>query len=619
MPHGCNAPLVNSHVSCGPWPHNAVVPGKEGSLIRRHPRFPRAPDPLRFLLRIADGAPRFLRGPLGRTLVAASRDAGSGRTGSFSAISHAVGLQALGHDGAARAFAVRAAASNGPATRLAMARFLDALGADADTLDVLSTGRLPRDPEAARAWRELQARKARRLGRYRDAVAAIDDALRLAPDDPVLRKRRRTLATILERFDGLADHPGHKRLARTADRVAWLTYQGLPSVQSGYTLRTQQSAMAQRAAGLDPHVVVLQGAAATEGGMLQSAVDGVPYQRLPGTWRLGRAGTARGHDAVELAAAALERLEPAAIQATTPFVVGRTGLALARRFGLPLVYEVRGFIDEAWLASVGESGNDADHYVLTRHAEAACMVEADAVVTLGEAMKTEIVARGVPAERITVVPNVVDSECFAPGPRDGQLALDLRIAADELVVGYISSFQPYEDFETFLRAIEQLHARGRRVRGLWVGGKGQKLAAARQRVSAAGLEGCVLLPGGVPHTSVARYHRLIDIFVVPRAQSRVGRLVTPLKPFEAMASGRPIVVSRLDALMEFVAEGETGLSYEAGNAGDLADVLDRLLAEPELRACLGRAARAWVVANRTMQQMGERYLALYQRLGVATR
>jgi glycosyltransferase involved in cell wall biosynthesis len=152
-----------------------------------------------------------------------------------------------------------------------------------------------------------------------------------------------------------------------------------------------------------------------------------------------------------------------------------------------------------------------------------------------------------------------------------------------------------------------------------VGGEGVKLAAARERVANAGLGGVLLLPGRVPHTAVARYHRLIDIFAVPRAKSRVGRLVTPLKPFEAMATGRPVVVSRLEALLEIVVDGETGLSYEAGNPDDLADVLDRLIAQPELRECLGQAARAWVLANRTMEQMGERYLALYERLGVVSR
>jgi glycosyltransferase involved in cell wall biosynthesis len=590
---------------------------RERPLIRRHLRSPRAPDPLRFLLRVADGVPAILRRPLGRALVAVSSESrAERRTGSLSATSRAVGLRALGRDGEATAFAVRAAASGGSATRFAMARFLDVMGANTDALDVLRTGKLPRDPAAARAWRVLQARKARRLGRYGEALAAIDDARRLAPDDPVLRQRQRTLGKILERFEALDEHPGRKSIARTPCRVAWLTYHGLPTVQSGYTLRTQQSAIAQRDAGLDPHVLVLQGATAAGNGAPDAVVDGVPYGRLPGAWRLGRAGTAKGHDVVELAAAALERLEPSAIQATTPFLVGRTGLALGRRFGLPVVYEVRGFIEEAWLASVGESGIDSDHYVLTRKAEAACMVAADAVVTLGEAMKAEIVARGVPAERISVVPNVVDSQRFTPGPRDEGLARDLGIADHQVVVGYISSFQPYEDFETFVRTIGLLHARGRPIRGLWVGGQGIKLAAARERVAAAGLDGVVLLPGRVPHASVERYHRLIDVFAVPRTESRVGRLVTPLKPFEAMASGRPVVVSRLEALLEIVADGETGMSYEAGNPAELAEVLDRLIAEPELRGCLGQAARAWVLANRTMEQMGERYLALYRRLGV---
>jgi glycosyltransferase involved in cell wall biosynthesis len=426
------------------------------------------------------------------------------------------------------------------------------------------------------------------------------------------------MAQILQRFKAPPEpQPIDRQPARVPGRILWLAYKSLPTEQTGYTLRTQQSAVAQRDAGFDPHVLVLQGAATIGDGAREVAVDGVPYHRLPGAGKLGRAGKARGHDATQLAIVEAERLEPSAIQATTPFMVGRTGLALGRLFGLPVVYEVRGFMEEVWLTSMGESGLDADHYLLTREAEGACMLAADAVVTIGEAMKAEIVARGVPADRISVIPNVVDSQRFTPGPRDGELARELGITADEVVVGYISSFQPYEDVETFVGAIKLLHSRGRSVRGLWVGGEGVRLAAARRRVKAAGLEGVLSLPGRVPHGEIPRYHRLIDVFTVPRADSRVGRLVTPLKPFEAMASGRPVVVSRLEALLEIVTEGETGMSYEAGNPGDLADVLDRLIADPELRRRLGDAERAWVVANRTVEQMGERYRVLYEGLGVA--
>jgi glycosyltransferase involved in cell wall biosynthesis len=570
---------------------------------------------------LTDRAPGPLRRTLGRVLVAVSSDAGADRpSGSLSATSRAIGLRALGRGKEARAFAVRAAGSSGPATGLAMARYLDGVGATAEALEVLRSERLPRDPEDAREWRVLRARMAKRLGRYTEALAAIDDALRLAPEDAVLVRRRKTLTTILERFRAPeAEEPHQKDAGRKPGRILWLAYRGLPTVQTGYTLRTQQAAVAQRSAGLDPHVLVLRGVEAMGDGTAEGLVDDVPYHRLPGAAKLGRAGTAQGHDAVDLAGAILERLEPAAIHATTPFLVGRTGLALGRRFGLPVVYEVRGFLEEAWLSSMGDSGLDADQYLLTREAEVGSMVAADAVVTLGEAMRSEIIARGVPAARITIIPNAVDTERFVPGPRDADLARELGIADHELVLGYISSFFPYEDLETFLRAIQRLRSRGRPVRALWVGGEGVKLAAARRRVAAAGLEGIVLLTGRVPHGTIARYHRLIDIFVVPRVESRVARLVTPFKPFEAMASGRTVVVSRLEALLEIVAEGETGLTYQAGSPADLADVLDRLIVEPELRRCLGEAARAWVVANRTTRQMAEGYRALYEGLGVVPR
>jgi glycosyltransferase involved in cell wall biosynthesis len=588
-------------------------------LIRRLIRAPRAVELLPFLLRVTDRAPVSVRRPLGRALVAVSGDARSRDrpTGSTAAITRAVGLRALGRGHEARAFAVRAARSSGSATHLAMAGFLDLVGDDVDALEVLRSDRLPRDPAAARRWRLLQAEIAERIGRYGEALAAVDDALRLAPGDPDLERRRSALEEILQASRSSLEKPGGRSLVRTPGRILLLAHRALPTRQSGYTLRTQQSAAAQRDAGLDPHVLVLQGSASAREGVTQLAVEGVPYHRLAGTGKRGQAGTVRGRDTLELAAGVLEHLEPSAIQATTPFLVGRLGLALGRRFGLPVVHEVRGFTEDSWLSSAGESSADSEHYLITREAESACMLAADAVVTLGDAMKAEIVSRGVPADRIAIIPNVVDSERFVPGPRDTDLAREMGIADHELVIGYISSFQPYEDFETFLKAFELLRSRGRPVRGLWVGGEGAKLAAARRRVTAARLEGIVLLPGRVPHSAIGRYHRLIDIFVVPRADSRVARLVTPFKPFEAMATGRPVVVSRLEALLEIVVEGETGLSYEAGDPDDLADVLDRLIAQPELRRCLGEAARTWVVANRTMEQMGKRYGALYRRLGVA--
>jgi glycosyltransferase involved in cell wall biosynthesis len=310
----------------------------------------------------------------------------------------------------------------------------------------------------------------------------------------------------------------------------------------------------------------------------------------------------------------VREFQPAVLHAATPPTVGNLGRALARWSELPLVYEVRGFRDEFWRISHDED-ESVDHAVLSKRADSDSMREAAAVVTLGEQMKAEVVDRGVPADHVSIVPNAVDTARFRPGPRDKTLAASYGIGRDEVVVGYISSFQPYEDFATLVDAIAILRARGRNVRGLLVG-DGSTHADIQAQIAELGLENVIALPGRIPHSDVPRHHRLIDVFVVPRVPSRLSQLVTPLKPLEAMASGRALVVSRLDALTETITDGQTGLTFTPGSATDLASVLERLVLDPIERQRLGTAARAWVEKERTLDRNGQRYREIYARLGV---
>jgi glycosyltransferase involved in cell wall biosynthesis len=221
----------------------------------------------------------------------------------------------------------------------------------------------------------------------------------------------------------------------------------------------------------------------------------------------------------------------------------------------------------------------------------------------------------VDAARIAVIPNAVDAQRFRPGPRPPELAARFGFAEDDVVIGYISSFEAYEDFGTLVDAIALLRSRGRPVRGLLIG-DGPTLPEVIAHVRETGLMDAIALPGRIPNADISSYYRLMDVFVVPRMDSRVSALVTPLKPMEAMASGRAIVVTRLPALMEPIQEGVTGLSFAPGNANELADVLDPLVTDPAARQKLGDAARDWILQERTLERTGERYRQLYATLGV---
>lgn len=239
------------------------------------------------------------------------------------------------------------------------------------------------------------------------------------------------------------------------------------------------------------------------------------------------------------------------------------------------------------------------------------MLAADAVVTLAETMKADIVARGVPAERVFIVPNGVDPVAFQPRPADPALRERFGLG-DRFVIGYVSNLDhPREGHETLIRATAILAADDRDVACLIVG-EGRHRTTLESIAAESGAGDRVVFTGAVPHDEVAAMYALLDAFVVPRRDERVARLVTPLKPFEAMAMARPLIVADLPALIEVAPDGERSLAYAAEDAAALATAVERLMDDPELAARLGEAGREWVTSERTWASNGPRWTEVYE-------
>jgi glycosyltransferase involved in cell wall biosynthesis len=461
----------------------------------------------------------------------------------------------------------------------------------------------------------LAARLAYREGRLTDAVRALDGARGWR--SARLRKSLQAELTMLQPGSLHLPEPWPQPGEHTHGRILHIVTDALPSTSAGYTIRTQEIALGQRAAGMDPHVSTRIGFPVTAGsidGRAAVTVDGVPYHRLlpwamPGRMdRLYQAHLAR-------AARLTGRLRPAVLHAASNYANAVIALALRDATGLPVLYEVRGFWEDTWLSRHTGAADLtlSDRYVRTRALETHCMTAADLVVTLGEAMRDEIIGRGVPAENVIIVPNGVSEQFLRPLPDDGgRLRASLGIQPGEHVVGLVSSLVAHEGIGTLLDAVKILGERGVRARALIVGDGPERTALQRQ-AAALGLD--AVFTGRVPSARVRDYHAVLDVFVVPRTPDRVCQLVTPLKPVEAMASGLPVVVSSVRALAEIIADRETGLLFPPLDSGALADQLQQLIASPALRAKLGSAARDWVARDRTWGHNADRYRAAYQRLG----
>jgi PEP-CTERM/exosortase A-associated glycosyltransferase len=410
-----------------------------------------------------------------------------------------------------------------------------------------------------------------------------------------------------------------RRFRPVRGRILHVVGQSLPHAQVGYTIRTQHITRAQLEVGLEPHVVTRLGfpwdQGVTDTGELEE-VDGIAYHRLRPSGETPIRLDEQLAQSIEHTAELVRELRPALLHAASDYRNAQVALELGRTFRLPVVYEVRGFWEETRLVAQGAGAIDRECYRWHREREATSARAVDHVVTLAEVMKAELIERGVAPERISVVPNAVDVNRFAPIERDAALAATLGLPPGAAVLGYVSTLSPYEGIDVLVDAVAELRRRGRRVYGLLVG-DGESRAALETRVEALGLSDAVLFTGRVPHADVARYYGLIDIFVVPRTPDRVSNLVTPLKPVEAMATGRAVVVSDVRGLAELVEDGVTGLVFRPGDPDHLADVVEPLLEDRARIEQLGIAARAWVCDGRTWHRNGERYLELYHSLGAA--
>jgi glycosyltransferase involved in cell wall biosynthesis len=396
----------------------------------------------------------------------------------------------------------------------------------------------------------------------------------------------------------------------------------LPSTSAGYTIRTQEIAVAQRAADgdprLNPHVVTRIGFPVTAGaidGRRLVTVDGIPYHRLLPWVMPGRADTI-AVDGLKLAARLVADVRPSVLHAASNYSNALIALALRDATQLPVLYEVRGFWEDTWLsrhsADATSDLRHSDRYVRSRALETHCMQAADLVVTLGEAMRDEITERGIDPANILIVPNGVSHEFLQPLPDPTALKSQLGIKDGEYVVGLVSSLVAHEGIGTLLAAVKILGDRGVRTRALIVG-DGPERGTLQRHAAQLGLD--AIFTGRVPMAKVRDYHAVLDVFVVPRTPDRVCQLVTPLKPVEAMASGLPVVVSGVRALREIVQDKVTGLLFPPLDAEALADALQLLLGNPELRRELGANAKQWVARDRTWEHNAARYRDAYARLG----
>lgn len=398
----------------------------------------------------------------------------------------------------------------------------------------------------------------------------------------------------------------------------YLLHNALPRHSGGYATRTHGLLTELNSSGWDVHGVTRLGYPYDLSGMAD--VPDLPESELVGTVRYHHLLTGRQiekknpmFDYTERYVDALLPLaraqRPAILHGASNHWNGFAAVKAARRLGIASVYEVRG-LWEVTRASRDPVWGAGDQYRYLARMEADAARGADRVIAITTALKAELVDRGIDAEKITLVPNGVDTARFTPLPRDEELADRLGVMG-KTVIGYVGSVVDYEGLGLLMEAARALRAHREDFHVLIIG---DGAALEDLQAQATDLSDVVTFLGRIPHEDVERHYSIIDITPFPRRPLPVCEMVSPLKPFEAMAMGKAVIASNVAALAEIVEDGRTGLLHAKGDVQSLAAQLERLLDDAELCEQLGARARDWVVAERNWKSLARMVAGIYEEL-----
>nr|WP_306467245.1 glycosyltransferase family 4 protein [Limimaricola sp. G21655-S1] len=453
-----------------------------------------------------------------------------------------------------------------------------------------------------------------------ECLAVAENAMLTSAEDDWVRQAHLELGNITpfsaellrQRLSELPKKPPPS----SSGAICYMLHMSLPHNVTGYSMRTQEFVKEMIAAGQQVHCMTRPGFPDDVGQKRfasQDTIDGVTYHRIAEPSRIHVRQTSYMDRAAEVLAQKFDVLRPAIVMAASNYETAAPALIAARRLGIPFVYEMRGFWELTKL-SVNPAYEEDPQFRRSFDLEAEVAKNSDQVFTLTQGMAAELRRRGVVDTQIDILPNAADPKRFRPRRRDAGFAHRINLHEQTPVIGYIGSFTHYEGLDDLVRACGILHRRGRDFRLLLVGDearhlKGQIIPKLRNLVSLEELDEKTTMTGRVPASEVERWYSLVDISPIPRKSTPVTDLVSPLKPFEAMAMEKAVLLPDLLSMLEIARDGETGSFYQNRSWAALAEALDELLINPRKRHALGRAARRWIVRERNWELVARHCIA----------
>ena len=303
---------------------------------------------------------------------------------------------------------------------------------------------------------------------------------------------------------------------------------------------------------------------------------------------------------------------PDVIHAHSPMLNGLVALNLRKRTGIPILYEVRAFWEDA-AVDTGKIKQNGMQYKLIKSIEQYVFKRVDKISCICEGLKNEIINRKINPDKLIVAPNAVDLTKFIKISEKNIILQNKYNLSEKKILAFLGSFFKYEGIEFVIKAIPEIAKTIPNIHLLLVGG-GNETDNLKKLVNQLDLHDFVTFTGRVNYNEINEYYSLADMLVFPRENIRLTQLVTPLKPLEAMAQGIPVAASDIGGHREMIEHEKTGVLFEAENPNALATCVVNALTNKKLLVELRDNGFNYVENIRNWKTTASIYPPVYKEL-----
>ena len=471
-----------------------------------------------------------------------------------------------------------------------------------------------RENDACRKWYAFRNFDAGNIRKSCALLAELDASLRFSASEKNKKRFMEGCLRLLEELPAIPAAP--LKPAGNNRKIIYVASSSIVYQTTGYTVRTHNLLRELVSRGMNILCVTRPGypkdrndlPAATGMQRQCATVDGVPYMTLEGPHRRKEALDVYLARSADILRELFAGMEPAIVHAASNYETALPACMAAGSLGIPFIYEVRG-LWEYTAASRIAHWEGSERFQLDRNLENLVVTHADAVCTLNDALREEIMRRTNLSTRPFLLPNAIPDDSRPAEEKSAQLLARWNLSRRDFIVGYAGSLVGYEGLDVLLKAVPELTKAIPALKVVIIG-TGNALDALRSLAADLHIADRVIFTGAVPHEEISRCCGMFDAAVLPRADYAVCRLVSPLKLYEYMSYGLPVVISDVRAMREMVEPEHNALVFPAGDEQALAACLIRLHANPELRASL-RAAALETARRHTWSESTDALLACY--------